>query len=137
MDRITKCIDDTHACYAICEKECPDGIYADNPACVCTASKIAMKRLLEYEDTGLTPEQIRNQPIAVEIAVEDVIKIIRAHLSCENDPEIKRSSRDNDGWIPVEERLPEECQKAWESGYDVGYAKGYDDGYALGITQPI
>lgn len=31
----------------------------------------------------------------------------------------------------------EECQKAWESGYDVGYAKGYDDGYALGITQPI
>ena len=28
----------------------------------------------------------------------------------------------------------EECQKAWESGYDVGYANGYDDGYALGIT---
>lgn len=58
MDRITKRIDDTHACYAICEKECPDGIYADNPACVCTASKMAMKRLLEYEDTGLTSEQI-------------------------------------------------------------------------------
>ena len=51
--------DEDHACYAICEKECPDGIYADNPACVCTASKMAMKRLLEYEDTGLTPEQIR------------------------------------------------------------------------------
>ena len=35
----------------------------------------------------------------------------------------------------------EECQKAWESGYDEGhddgYAMGYDDGYALGITQPI
>lgn len=31
----------------------------------------------------------------------------------------------------------EECQKAWESGYDAGYVKGYDDGYALGITQPI
>ena len=31
----------------------------------------------------------------------------------------------------------EECQKAWKSGYDVGYAKGHDDGYALGITQPI
>lgn len=58
MDRITKRIDDTHACYAICEKECPDGIYADNPACVCTASKIAMKRLLEYEDSGLTPDQV-------------------------------------------------------------------------------
>ena len=48
-----------YACYAICEKECPDGIYADNAACMCTASKMAMKRLLEYEDTGLTPEQIR------------------------------------------------------------------------------
>lgn len=59
MDRITKRIDDTHACYAICEKECPDGIYADNPACVCTASKMAMKRLLEYEDTGLTPVEIQ------------------------------------------------------------------------------
>ena len=59
MERITKRIDETHACYAICEKECPDGICEDNPACVCTASKMAMKRLLEYEDTGLTPEQIR------------------------------------------------------------------------------
>lgn len=34
--------------------------------------------------------------------------IIRKHLSSENAAEIKRSSRDNDGWIPVEERLPEE-----------------------------
>ena len=59
MERITKRIDETHACYAICEKECPDGIYEDNPACMCTASKMAMKRLLEYEDTGLTTEQIR------------------------------------------------------------------------------
>lgn len=59
MERITKRIDETHACYAICEKECPDGICEDNPACICTASKMAMKRLLEYEDTGLTPEQIQ------------------------------------------------------------------------------
>lgn len=29
-------------------------------------------------------------------------------LSRENGQEIARSSRDNDGWIPVEERLPEE-----------------------------
>ena len=34
--------------------------------------------------------------------------IIRKHLSTENAAEIKRSSRDNDGWIPVEERLPED-----------------------------
>ena len=59
MERITKRIDEKHACYAICEKECPDGIYADNQACMCTASKMAAKRLLEYEDTGLTPEQIQ------------------------------------------------------------------------------
>lgn len=58
MERITKRIGEKYACYAICEKECPDGIYADNAACMCTASKMAMKRLLEYEDTGLTPEQI-------------------------------------------------------------------------------
>ena len=59
MERLTKWIDENHVCYAICQKECPDGIYKDNPACMCTASKMAMKRLLEYEDTGLTPEQIR------------------------------------------------------------------------------
>ena len=45
MERITRRIDETHACYAICEKECPDGICEDNPACVCTASKMAMKPL--------------------------------------------------------------------------------------------
>lgn len=58
MERITKRIGEKYACYAICEKECPDGIYADNAACMCTASKMAMKRLLEYEDTGLTPQEI-------------------------------------------------------------------------------
>ena len=73
MERITKRVDEDHACYAICEKECPDGIYADNPACVCTASKMAMKRLLEYEDTGLTPEQIR------ELKERDTAKAPKIH----------------------------------------------------------
>lgn len=41
------------------------------------------------------------------ISVGWVKDIIRKHLSRENSTEIKRSSRDNDGWIPVEERLPE------------------------------
>ena len=59
MERVTKRIDEKHICYAICEKECPDGICADNQACMCTASKMAMRRLLYYEDTGLTPEEIR------------------------------------------------------------------------------
>ena len=45
-------------------------------------------QLARYEDTGLAPEQIEEL------------------LSRENTPEITRSSRDNDGWIPVEERLP-------------------------------
>lgn len=58
MERLTKWIDENHVCYAICQKECPDGIYKDNPACMCTASKMALKRLLEYEDTGLTPPEI-------------------------------------------------------------------------------
>lgn len=75
MERITKRIGKKYACYAICEKECPDGIYADNAACMCTASKMAMKRLLEYEDTGLTPEQIVEQTNAGWIPVEERLPI--------------------------------------------------------------
>ena len=41
-------------------------------------------------------------------AIDLCTNIINAHLSRENAAEIKRSSRDNDGWISVEERLPEE-----------------------------
>ena len=41
-------------------------------------------------------------------AIDLCTKIINAHLSRGNIPEFTRSSRDNDGWIPVEERLPEE-----------------------------
>lgn len=89
MERITKRIGEKYACYAICEKECPDGIYADNAACMCTASKMAMKRLLEYEDTGLMPEQIVEQT--------------------------------NAGWIPVEERLPEDYSQVIVSMYDLGW----------------
>lgn len=93
MERITKRIDDTHACYAICEKECPGGIYADNPACVCTASKMAMKRLLEYEDTGLTPQEI------MELKERDAAKVPREICDeysyficpfCSGEPVLKR-----------------------------------------------
>ena len=51
-----------------------------------------LKRLASYEDTDLTPKQIHKMKEA---------------LSCENTPESTRSSRDNDGWVPVEERMPE------------------------------
>lgn len=60
MERITKHIGEDKVCYAICEKDCPDGIYADNPACMCTASKQAQRRLMEYEDTELTPEEVQD-----------------------------------------------------------------------------
>ncbi len=39
---------------------------------------------------------------------KDVIYSHMDNISCEKDMKITRSSRDNDGWIPVEERLPEE-----------------------------
>ena len=96
MERITKRIDETHACYAVCEKECPDGIYKDNPACKCTASKMATKRLLEYEDTGLTPEQIMELKGAVqrldkifgdEITVNQVIDFFVDFYIAQGDPD--------------------------------------------------
>lgn len=49
-------------------------------------------------------------------AIKDIIR----SLSRENDSEITRSSRDTEGWIPVEERLPEEKKSVlvqWEK-YD-------------------
>lgn len=48
-------------------------------------------------------------------------------LSCENTLEITRSTRDNDGWITVEERLPEMFGKYWAT-------IRYDDGR---ISEPI
>ena len=48
-------------------------------------------------------------------------------LSRENDTEITRSSQDNDGWIPVDERLPEVFGKYWAT-------IRYDDGR---ISEPI
>ena len=41
-------------------------------------------------------------------AIDLCTNIINAHLSRGNTPEFTRSSRDNEGWIPVDERLPEE-----------------------------
>lgn len=54
---------------------------------------LGMCVLKAYEDTGLS--------------VSD-IQVLKKRLSRENATEIARLSRDNDGWIPVEERLPEE-----------------------------
>ena len=44
-----------------------------------------------------------------EVVMLDCVEdIICKHLSREKDTEITRSSRDNDGWIPVERELPED-----------------------------
>lgn len=50
MERLTKQIDSKYACFARCEKSCPDGIYADNKACMCSSAKLALKKLLGYEN---------------------------------------------------------------------------------------
>lgn len=44
-------------------------------------------------------------------AIDMCANIINAHLSRGNTSEFTRSSRDNDGWIPVDERLPEEPEE--------------------------
>lgn len=51
-------------------------------------------------------------------AIEMCTNIINAHISREDDPKITRSSRDNGGWIPVEERLPEPYQQVLISMYN-------------------
>lgn len=42
------------------------------------------------------------------MAIEEIIRSHMDDISREKDTKITRSSRDNDGWIPIEERLPEE-----------------------------
>ena len=75
---------------------------------IATMAHDVRKRLEElkpYEDTGLTPEQIRE---------------LKEALSRENTQETARLSRDNDGWISVEEYgLPKE-----EGVYDVTIIDG-------------
>lgn len=56
---------------------------------------------------GKTPEE-SSSPDSMYGATYANIGGFHEHLSRENAPEITRSSRDNDVWIPVEERMPEE-----------------------------
>ena len=52
--------------------------------------------------------------------------IIRKHLSRENGQEITRLSRDNAGWIPVEERLPEDGETVLCTDGEYVYLVEYD-----------
>ena len=52
--------------------------------------------------------------------------IIRKHLSSENAAEIKRSSRDNDGWIPVNSHgLPSSSEHDFRFWVTVQYKNGF------------
>lgn len=62
------------------------------------AMNVLEKIFEELEERGNIQFSSYSKPL---IAVEDVLKIIRSHMDDE----------DNDGWIPVEERLPEEGEK--------------------------
>lgn len=52
----------------------------------------------ELEERGNIQFSSYSKPL---IAVEDILKIIRSNMDDE----------DNDGWISVEERLPEDCEE--------------------------
>lgn len=58
-------------------------------------------------------------------AIDLCTNIINAHLSRGNTPEFTRSSRDNDGWIPVDERLPEKNEYFVETSSDKDFPNGY------------
>ncbi len=58
-------------------------------------------------------------------AIDLCTNIINAHLSRGNTPEFTRSSRDNDGWISVEERMPEKNEYFVETSSDKDFPNGY------------
>ena len=114
MERLTEPGYEYHSCDFM-----DDGIYID------------MNRLRDYEDTGLTPEQIRQM---------DVLYAEK----CREVAELQKVQR----WIPVERRLPEKNEyfvdtssnKDFPNGYyrrleiaymtdTIEYVHGYYDGY--------
>ena len=54
-------------------------------------------------------------------AIDLCTNIINAHLSRGNTPEFTRSSRDNDGWISVEERMPKAGEHVLVSFRSAGF----------------
>ena len=69
-----------------------------------------LERILEEIDEMIKryKENPRLEVVNICYGLNQAKNIIRKHLSRENGPEITSCSRDKDGWIPVEERLPED-----------------------------
>ena len=78
-----------------------------------TLEKI-LQEIEERKEKCLSVVKIEVDPMEIAIHREQykglrmAEDIIKKHQSCENHDETTRQSRDNDGWIPVEERLPED-----------------------------
>ena len=82
----------------------------------------------EIEERGNIQFSSYSKPL---IAVEDVLKIIHSHMGDE----------DNDGWIPVEERLPESkthvlccfengaVDSLWQDWKESGFGGYFDDDF--------
>lgn len=115
-----------------------------------TLEKI-LQEIEERKEKCLSVVKIEVDPMEIAIHREQykglrmAEDIIKKHQSCENHDETTRQSRDNDGWIQVEERLPR--KREWR-GYDINtnvsymrrleiaymtdtieYTHGYYDGY--------
>lgn len=72
-----------------------------------------LKKILEEIDQEIEKERTMCEDIEdtpgwrlYEKTMQMAKHIIHKHLSRENDPEITRSSRDNDGWIPADKEFP-------------------------------
>lgn len=81
-----------------------------------------------HRDIGADKGEYAMQEICEKCELGGYLDDIRKRLSCENNSEITRLSQDNGGWIPVNERLPENERSVLMCGdtgcIDVGWWNG-------------
>lgn len=68
--------------------------------------KMLCERLWQYENTGLDPQQIKDMQFCLREKARECAELRRELQELKN--------KKNDGWIPVEDRLPEVCRKIEE-----------------------